>query len=84
MFKFLFGRKSIKSVRVVALGILPAYRRLGLDMCLYVRSFQTALRKGIRRAEASWILENNELMKRALVQIGGKAYRKHRIYEKTL
>ncbi len=83
-FKFLFGRKSIKSVRVVALGILPEYRRIGLDMCLYVRSFQTALRKGIERAEASWILENNALMNRALVQIGGRVFRRHRIYEKTL
>ncbi|MEO6038129.1 MAG: hypothetical protein ABIQ93_06925, partial [Saprospiraceae bacterium] len=84
LFKFLFGRKSIKTVRVVALGVLPEYRRTGLDMCFYVRSFQTALRKGIHFAEASWILEDNALMNRALVQIGGKVFRKHRIYEKTL
>ena len=83
-FKFLLGRKSIKSVRVVALGVLPEYRRIGLDMCLYVRSFQTALDKGIQRAEASWILEDNALMNKALVQIGGRVYRRHRIYEKTL
>lgn len=82
--KFLFGRKSIKSARVVALGILPEYRRIGLDVCMYVRSYQTALRKGIHRAEASWILENNELMNRALLQMGGKVFRRHRIYEKTL
>jgi len=84
LFKFLFGRKSIKTVRVVALGILPEYRRAGLDVCFYVRSYQTALRKGIKRAEASWILENNDLMNRALVQIQGKVFRKHRIYEKSI
>ncbi len=84
LFKFLFGRKSIKSVRIVALGVLPEYRRTGLDMCFYVRSFQTAIRKGIPRGEASWILENNALMNRALMQIGGRMFRKHRIYEKTL
>ncbi len=84
LFKFLFGKKSIKSVRIVALGILPEYRRIGLDVCFYVRSYQTAMRKGIQRAEASWILENNDLMNRALLQIDGKVYRKHRIYEKTL
>lgn len=84
LFKFLFGRKSIKTLRIVALGILPEYRRTGLDVCFYVRSYQTALRKGIQRAEASWILENNELMNRALLQIQGKVYRKHRIYEKAL
>ena len=68
----------------MALGILPEYRRSGLDVCFYVRSYQTALRKGIKRAEASWILENNDLMNRALLQIEGKVFRKHRIYEKTL
>lgn len=84
VFRLLLGRKSIKSVRVVALGILPEYRRTGLDLCLYVRSYQAALRNGIQRAEASWILEDNVMMNRALHQIGGQVYRKHRIYEKTL
>ncbi len=84
VFKFLFGRKSIKAVRIVALGVLPEYRRSGLDMCFYVRTYQAAIRKGIDRGEASWILEDNALMNRALLQIGGKMFRKHRIYEKTL
>ena len=84
LFKFLFGKKTIKTLRIVALGILPEYRRTGLDVCFYVRSYQTAIRKGIQRAEASWILENNDLMNRALLQIQGKVYRKHRIYEKSL
>jgi hypothetical protein len=84
LFKFLFGKKSIQSVRIVALGVLPEFRRSGLDVCFYVRNYHTALRKGIKRAEASWILENNDLMNRALLQINGKVFRKHRIYEKTL
>jgi GNAT superfamily N-acetyltransferase len=82
LFKFLFGRKSIKSVRVVALGILPEYRRFGLDMVMYTKFYQTAQRKGIKGGEASWILEKNDLMNRALVQIGGQVFRKHRIYQK--
>jgi GNAT superfamily N-acetyltransferase len=84
LFKFLFGKKAIKTLRVVALGILPEYRRSGLDVCFYVRTYEAAQRKGIQRAEASWILENNDLMNRALLQIQGKVYRKHRIYEKAL
>lgn len=84
IFKLLFGRKSIKSAREVALGILPEYRKTGLDLCLYVRSYQAAIRKGIRYGEASWILENNVMMNRALLQIGAKVYRTHRIYEKML
>ncbi len=84
VFKLLFGRKSIKAARVVALGILPEYRRTGLDLCLYVRTYQAARRKGMHCGEASWILEDNVMMNRALLQIGGKVYRRHRIYEKRL
>jgi len=84
LFKILMRKKSIKSVRVIALGILPGYRRLGLDMCFYVRSYQTAKDKSIVHAEASWILEDNLEMNRALLHIGGKVYRKHRIYQKNI
>jgi len=84
LFKFLFGKKSVKSVRVVALGVLPEYRKTGLDACFYVRTYQTAMRKNIPRGEASWILEDNDMMNRALLQIGGKVFRKHRIYENQL
>ena len=79
-----FGQKTRRHVRVIALGVLPEYRKTGLDVCFYVRNYQTALLKGIKRAEASWILENNDLMNRALLQIDAKVFRKHRIYEKAL
>jgi hypothetical protein len=80
IFKILWNKSKVKTVRTVALGILPEFRRTGLDMCFYVRSMQVSRRKGITHAEASWILEDNLTMNRALVQIGGKVYRKHRIY----
>lgn len=82
--KLLLGLKKIKSIRILALGTLKEYRRLGIDVCFYVRIIKYGLSKGIRRAEASWILENNDMMNRALVQIKGEVYRKYRIYEKTL
>lgn len=84
VFKLLLGLKKIKSVRILALGTTKEYRRLGIDACFYARTIATAMRKGIVYGEASWILENNEMMNRALVQINGKVYRKYRIYEKDL
>ncbi len=82
--KLLLGLKKIKSIRIVALGTLKEYRRLGIDVCFYVRNIKTGERKKIYRGEASWILENNEMMNRALEHIGGKVYRKYRLYEKEL
>lgn len=84
VFKLLFGLKKIKSIRILALGTLKEYRRLGVDVCFYVRNIKTSLRKGIHRGEASWILENNDMMNRALEHIHGKVYRKYRLYEKNL
>lgn len=84
LFKILFGLKKIKTVRVLALGTLQEYRKLGIDVCFYVRNILTAKEKGIKRAEASWILENNAPMNNALLHIGGKVYRKYRIFEKDL
>ncbi|MBL7775270.1 MAG: hypothetical protein JNK89_04665 [Saprospiraceae bacterium] len=84
IFKLLFGLKKIKSIRILALGTLKEYRRLGVDVCFYVRNINTSLRKGIHRGEASWILENNDMMNRALEHIHGRVYRKYRLYEKQL
>jgi hypothetical protein len=84
IFKLLFGLKKIKTIRILALGTIKEYRRLGVDVCFYVRIIKTSLRKGIGRGEASWILENNDMMNRALEHINGKVYRKYRLYEKTL
>lgn len=84
IFKILFGLKKIKSVRVFALGTLKEYRRLGIDVCFYVRNIVTAREKGIVRGEASWILEHNDAMNRALLHINGKVYRRYRLYEKSI
>lgn len=84
VFKILFGLKKIKSVRVLALGTLKEYRRLGIDVCFYAKCIKTAKEKGIVRAEASWILEHNAMMNRALEHINGKVYRKYRIYGKSI
>ena len=82
--KLLLGLKKIKSIRILALGTLKEYRRLGIDVCFYVRNMKTSLDKGIKRGEASWILEHNEMMNRALEHIGGRVYRKYRLYEKEI
>jgi len=84
IFKLLLGLRKIKTVRIIALGALKEYRRLGIDVCFYIRNIKTAKRKGIIHGEASWILENNDAMNRALEHINGRVYRKYRLYEKNI
>ena len=82
--KLLTGLKKVKSVRVLALGTVKEYRRLGIDVVFYMKNIKTAQEKGILRGEASWILENNEMMNRAMAHINGKVYRKYRLYDKVI
>jgi len=84
IFKLLFGKKKIKSLRVIALGVLEPYRKMGIEACFYGSLIQKAKEKGIHSAEASWILEDNDMMNRALININGHAYRKYRIYQKAI
>jgi GNAT superfamily N-acetyltransferase len=77
-------RGGIKWMRVYALGVMPEYRGLGVDALMYLEAAKNASRRGYTYAEGSWILENNEMMNRAVRLIGGEIYRTHRVYEKKL
>lgn len=84
IFKLLFGKKNIKSLRVLMLGVLEEYRKLGIEACLYGRIIKNAKPAGIQRAECSWMLETNYLMNHAIEQINGELYKRYRIYEKAI
>ncbi|MBL1410566.1 hypothetical protein [Sphingobacterium faecale] len=84
IFKLLFGKKNIKSLRVLMLGVLEKYRKLGIEACLYGRIIRNAKPAGIRGAECSWMLETNYLMNHAIEQINGELYKRYRLYEKAI
>ncbi len=81
---FLLGRRRLKAVRVLILGVVEEHRRRGVDTLLAYRAFQNGDRRGYNRAEFSWILEDNLLMRRALDRLGATPYKTYRIYEKRL
>jgi GNAT superfamily N-acetyltransferase len=84
IFKLLLGLKKIKSIRILALGVLEAYRKQGIEACFYGEIIEAYRRKKYKAAEASWILEHNDLMNRALIGIKGNPYKRYRILEKAL
>lgn len=82
--KALWHRRRIDALRVITLGLRPGYRRLGLDAMMYLRIFEKGVAAGYRRAECSWILEDNWEMRRGLERLGARPYKTYRLYEKTL
>lgn len=77
-------RRRVSWVRVFALGVIPEYRNLGIDALFYYKTALAAHQKGIKMGEMSWILDNNELMNRPIIAMGGKVYKTYRYYEKGL
>lgn len=84
IFKLLYHKRKIDRVRVITLGILENYRKLGIDAYFYMKAFEEAKNKNMLYGEASWILENNEMMNRAIENINGTVYKTHRLYKKAI
>lgn len=84
IFKLFYYARKINRLRVIIMGVLPEYRNLGIDAIFYVDTYKRGVEKGYNWGEFSWILENNDLMNTALINIGAKVYKTYRIYEKKV
>ncbi|MCJ8211513.1 hypothetical protein MUY27_17470 [Mucilaginibacter sp. RS28] len=84
IFKLLLNKKKIRGIRILLLGVIEGYRKMGIEACLYGSIIKEYRRKGLDYAEASWTLENNDMVNRAIEAIGGEQYKTYRIYEKNI
>jgi GNAT superfamily N-acetyltransferase len=84
LIKLLLGKGRLRSGRIMALGVKREYRTSGVFALLVDELYRRGLAYGMRRAEASWVLEDNELMNRPMRAMGARQYRTWRIYEKAL
>jgi GNAT superfamily N-acetyltransferase len=82
--KLLWHLRRVQGLRLLTLGFEPAYQHTGLGAAFYLRTWQAGTRKGYSRGEASWVLEDNHEMVRALERMGGRAYKRYRIFERPL
>ncbi|MBZ5576948.1 MAG: N-acetyltransferase [Acidobacteriia bacterium] len=81
LLKILYHQRLIKSVRVLALGVVEEHRASGLAAAFYATLVRNARKLGFGDCEMSWILEDNVLMNRSLEVMGAKRYKTYRIYE---
>jgi hypothetical protein len=78
------GWKRPKRTRVLTLGMKEKYRSKGLESVLLIEGLRVGMEAGVTESEASWILEDNVAMCRVLEAIGGKVYKRYRIYERAI
>jgi hypothetical protein len=70
--------------RLFLAGVMPEYRGQGMDALLYVLPFQAGKKHGALEAELSWELEDNIAIISPITKIGGKVYKKMRIWDCAL
>lgn len=87
LFKFLYYTKInriMTGLRVLTMGVVHKYQKLGLDAIFFVDIYNAGQRRGYHWAELSWILESNAMMVKAAENMGAVPYKKYRVYEKPL
>jgi GNAT superfamily N-acetyltransferase len=84
IFHLLTAKKKAHLVRTLSMGVLKDYRNRGIDLAFYYYSYKNGVPKGYLAAEMSWVEEDNAAMTNTALKLGGKAYRKYRVYEHAL
>lgn len=84
IFQILLNKKKINRARVITLGLKQKFRKSGLETLLYTKTQKLLLAAGYKKAELSWILEDNFNMNRPLLLMGAIPYKRYRIFEKII
>jgi len=80
----LYYSRKITDLRLLLLGIKKEYRNRGVDALLFREGFKGVKSGGYKRVEFSWVLEDNIPVQRIVEMLGGRLYKKYRIYEKPV
>ncbi len=85
LYQILTKKKKIKFIRIIALGVKPEFQRTGIDSVLYYELGIRGIQRGYQYGEASWVLEDNEMMNKGLTStMQAKVYKTYRLYQKRL
>jgi GNAT superfamily N-acetyltransferase len=82
--KLLYHKWRLKKARLIAMGVRPQFRKLGVAEMLVLRVMEEGMVKCGFAAELSMTLENNIMINRFLEAIGAVRYKTYRIYSRSL
>lgn len=82
--RLLWTARRIDRVRVLLLGIKPAYRRRGLEELLFVETVHAARRLGYEGGEIGWVLEDNAALIRSIEAMGARRTKVYRLYARPV
>lgn len=77
-------KKTLNRCRIITLGVKKAYREYGIGPLLYTEYLTRGPALGYPKGEASWILEDNKPMNRAIQLMKGERTKIYRIYDRPI
>lgn len=80
-------RRNISQARLMVLGVRKQFRGSvlgGLSVLLYCKSHWVGKSLGMKEAELSWTLDDNDKINAGIMMMGGEKYKVYRMFEKSL
>ncbi|MGC8766264.1 MAG: N-acetyltransferase [Brevinematia bacterium] len=77
-------KNKFETGRLLLAGVKKKYRKIGLDLVLYVFSYRNSVKRGYKYGELSWTLEDNFLINEGIKKMGGRVHKIYRIYYKEI
>ena len=84
LIRLLTRKGYIDQVRLLILGVEADYRALGLYPLLLIELHRRVQGGPYRRAEFSWVLEDNRDINQTAELVGARRYKTYRLYEKSI
>jgi GNAT superfamily N-acetyltransferase len=83
--KALWYARKVTGSRLLVLGVVQEYRGRGIEALLMFEALKAAVLNGYKSIEMSWILEDNDMMNRIILNTGepygAHVYRTYRMYQ---
>ena len=84
IFKLFKAQKRTKQLNLLLGAIKEKYRNKGLDAVMAVTLLNASIKAGFKVIDSHLILADNTRMLAEMERVGGKAYKKYRIYKKSI
>jgi hypothetical protein len=82
LLRLLWGKRTIKTARVMALGVKGSFRSRSILALFTYEVMRRGLAMGKIGAEASWLLEDNQLIVKPMRAMGARERMRWRVYER--
>jgi hypothetical protein len=85
LLKAILYRRQIQGTRLLLFGIKDKYRQMGIPILAFHHIYKLARQQTkYRTLELGWTLEDNEAINSLIEESGARAYKRYRIYRRSL